>query len=67
MLEAFRAANPRIEARSNRSKRSTAALTNYCRPFQTFQSFNRCAPFQSFAGFNNMADFDVSGILETSK
>jgi len=26
-----------------------------------------CKPFQSLAGFNNMTDFNVSGILETSK
>jgi len=42
--------NINAAARSSRSNRSTAALTNYCGPFQTFQTFNRYAPFNAFGG-----------------
>ena len=44
-------------ARSNRSSRSTGALTNNCGPFQLFHRYASFQPFQSFKTFNHFVPF----------
>jgi hypothetical protein len=60
----LRAASGRARITMTEIYRSTASLTNYCGPFQRFQSFNRYAtfimgigPFQTFKTFNRFAPF----------
>jgi hypothetical protein len=58
-----------IEAGSNRSNRSSAALSSSESRFQSFQPFQRCASFQSFkAGSGSKVQrFKVQGKLRGTR
>jgi len=58
------------DARSKRSNRSTAALTNNCGPSQTFHRYASFPPFQSFKTFqpfHRFAPFQTLKIEDCSK